>query len=380
MKNRLLILSASIGAGHHQAGEALCQSYNGQFGGEAFHVDFLRYVSPLFSRFVERSYYLVTKHTPSVYKLLYQMEERPHSPVKKLEVYIGLRKYRELIDEYKPDAIIATHFLPAAIVSYMYHEFPIPNGVVLTDYVSHSMWIYPHNQLFFVAHEGMREELKMQGVVDSRIRVSGIPISPSFSGEYNRRILKEKFQLNPDQPVILIMSGGNAIGPLQEVIGELTSLKDRGQLVVIAGHNREAYHELKKVMAEAGLAGQVKGFINNMHEWMAASDLLISKAGGLTVTEAMASGLPMLIVRPTPGQEVGNTNLLCGHGAAIHMKDISELGPTVTDLFDNPQKLKTMGEKAGNLSKPCAAKEILAEMNSLIEENEVVVTETVISS
>ena len=384
MKNRILILSASIGAGHQKAGEALCRAYSERFGGVAEHVDFLHYASPRFSRLVERSYYLMTKHTPTVWKLLYQIEDNPkfarYSPVKRLEVYIGLRKYRELIRKYQPDAIICTHFLPAAIVSYMYPEIPIPNGVVLTDYVSHPMWIHSDNHLFFVAHRGMRGELMMQGVEESRIRVTGIPINPNFSKIYDRRTLKEKLQLNPELPVILVMSGGHGIGPLQEVIRELCPMKDRFQVVVIMGHNRDAYRDIKEVFEETGLQGRVKGFTSNMHKWMAVSDLLISKAGGLTVTEAMASGLPMIIVRPTPGQEDGNANLLSNAEAAIHLKEISELGPTVASLFDEPDRLKAMGVNAKNLSKPGAADDILNEINLLIEENAGMLSKTGLSS
>ena len=154
-KNRLLILSASIGAGHVKAAEALAKAYNEQFGGEAVHLDFFRYASPTISRWAEQAYYIMTKHTPGVYKLLYDIEDRPNSPTKKMEVHLGTKRYKDLIKEYRPDAIISTHFLPAAVVSHMYQRFPIPRGLV--NDTSYPMWLYPNNQRFCGAC-GMAED------------------------------------------------------------------------------------------------------------------------------------------------------------------------------------------------------------------------------
>ncbi|MCL6590621.1 MAG: glycosyltransferase [Firmicutes bacterium] len=372
MSKRLLVLSVHIGAGHFKAGEALCKAYTKEFGGEAYHMDFLRYSSPTLGRWVEEAYYLITKHTPSVYKFIYNMAERPNTPLIKTEVYLWPKKYRRLVEEYQPDAVICTHFLPAAVASHMYSELPIPNGVVLTDFTSHPMWVNQNNGLFFVAHDGMRNELRQLGVEDSRICVSGIPISPYFLDRYDSRLLREKLQLSQDLPVILAMSGGNAIGPLVEVLEELSPLKEKVQVVAIAGRNRQSFRELRLTMKLLGLQGRVMGFVDNIHEWMAASDLLISKAGGLTVAEALASGLPMLVIRPTPGQEDGNTEFLTGAGAAIHLKHVSELKGTVTDLLQNPLKLEAMRSRAKSLGRPEATVIILTEMIKMIEARETI--------
>ena len=372
MSKRLLVLSVHIGAGHFKAGEALCKAYTKEFGGEAYHMDFLRYSSPTLGRFVEEAYYLITKHTPSVYKFIYNMAERPNFPFS-TEVYLWPKKYRRLVEEYQPDAVISTHFLPAAVASHMYSELPIPNGVVLTDYESHPMWINQNNSLFFVAYDGLRGELRQLGVEDARICVSGIPISPYFLDRYDPQMLREKLQLNHQLPVILAMSGGNAIGPLVEVLEELGPLKEKVQVVAIAGRNRQSFRELRLTMKLLGLQGRVMGFVDNIHEWMAASDLLISKAGGLTVAEALASGLPMLVIRPTPGQEDGNTEFLTSAGAAIHLKHVSELKEIVTDFLQNPLKLNAMRNRAKSLGRPEATVTILTEMIRMIEERELVV-------
>jgi processive 1,2-diacylglycerol beta-glucosyltransferase len=367
-KTRLLVLSAAIGAGHIKAGEALCQAYTGHCGGEARHVDFLRYASPRFSRWVEEAYYMMTKHTPSVYKLLYQMADRPNSPTKKSEVLIGLRKYRNLVREYRPHAIVSTHFFPAAIVSYLYPHFAIPNGVVLTDYIPHHIWVNPNTNLFFVAHEGMMEELVQLGVAPEKIRVTGIPIRPLFSQPVERQELQHKLKLNPERLTLLLMSGGNAIGPLVEVLKALGRLKDAFQIIAITGRNQKLFHQLNETMGELKLSGQVLGYVENVHEYMAVADLLISKAGGLTVTEALTMGLPMAIIQPTPGQEDGNTLFLLKAGAGVYLKNVAELEPLVGELLRNPAKINLMKQNALRFARANAAGAVVTEIDRLIEE------------
>jgi processive 1,2-diacylglycerol beta-glucosyltransferase len=367
MKNRLLVLSAAIGVGHLKAGEALCEVYIEKFNGEACHIDFLRYTSPTFGRWIEQAYYAATKHTPSVYKLLYNLAER-RSPVRKSEVYIGLSKYRELIEEFCPDAIIATHFFPACVASYMYPQIPIPNATVLTDYVSHHFWVNSNTSMFFVAHDGMVAELKQFGVGDYRIKETGIPIRPCFTQKLNQRAIRAKLELDPELPLLLIMSGGNAIGPMVEVLITLSRLTEHFQVVVIAGHNQKLYVELQQTLSSVGLRGRIIGFVDNIYEYMAAADLLVSKPGGLTVAEALAQELPILIIRPTPGQEDGNTEFLTGSGAAIYIKNIADLETVMAELLQNPAKIEVMKRNAKKIAKPLATDSILMEMERLIAE------------
>lgn len=372
MSHRLLVLSVSIGAGHRKAAEALCQTYREKFGGEAYHLDFLRYTNPMLGRSIEQAYYLVTKHTPSFWKLIYSMGSFQNAPIKRLEKYIGLRQYRKLVLEYQPDAIISTHFLPAAVVSYLYPDLPIPNGVILTDYVSHQLWINPNTQVFFVAHPEMKKELMTLGVAESGIRVTGIPVRPCFLQTMKSQAIRSKLRIDRQVPLILVMCGGNAIGPLAEILEELDKIALKNfQLIVATGSNRKSYREIKQVLANTDLKGQVRGNIRNIHEYMAASDLLISKAGGQTVTEAMILGLPILIIRPTPGQEEGNTAFITKAAAGIYVKDIKELGPTVTGLLHHPEALAQLSQNAKNLSRPDANEVILTEIECLIAKNKI---------
>ena len=366
-KRRLLVLSAPFGLGHIKAGEALCQSYSDDFNGEARHVDLLRYVSPHFSRWIEEIYSLMAKHSLLIYRLCYEMSDRPGPPGKKSELLFGLDKYSALIDEFQPDAIISTHFFPAAIVSHMYPHFPIPNGMVVTDYVTHHYLVNRHTDLYFVGHCDMIDKLKLNHVDESRIRVTGIPVRSAFESDLNRTAMRRALGLMTGTFTLLVMGGGNAFGPLADIIKTLGKLKDKIHVITVTGQNTKLFDQLKELYSEMNISGLVLGYVDNVNEYMAASDLLISKAGGLTITEAMATGLPMIIIQPAPGQEDGNTFFLEKTGAGIHVKRVGDLDLVVGDLIKDPSKLQEMKHHIRKTFRSNAAHNILLEMNKLIE-------------
>lgn len=363
-KKRVLILSAPFGFGHIRAAEAICKAYREKYIGQIKHVDFITYSNPFFSYWMQKVYYFATDHTPEVYKLAYKIEDKSLTPVKRLEGFLNTKKYSELVKKYKPDLIISTNFLPAAVVSRMYQRFKIPNAVVLTDFVSHRLWVYRNNQLFFVAHQGMVEELMKLGVDRSKICVSGIPTSSDFLKKFDRNKLRRKLNLS-NKPVILFMVWCSNIDLLTEMMESLVRIRNDFQIIMITGRNRVVFKELKRQFSFSKLDGKVLGFVNNVNEYMAAADLMLSKAGGLTVTEALIVGLPMVIVRPTPGQEDGNTKFLTEAGAAIYTKEIKDVTMIIDDLLVSPKKLKQMAKNAKKLALPNAAEVILEESMKL---------------
>jgi processive 1,2-diacylglycerol beta-glucosyltransferase len=224
--------------------------------------------------------------------------------------------------------------------------------------------VYRNNQLFFVAHQGMVEELMKLGVDRSKICVSGIPVSPKFLKKFDKNKLREKLNLS-DKPVILFMVGGSDIELLMEIMDSLVKVKNDFQIVMITGRNRAVFKELKRQFLFSRLDGKVLSFVNNVNEYMSAADLMLSKAGGLTVTEALTVGLPMVIVRPIPGQEDGNTKFLTEAGAAVYTKEIKDMGLMIDDLLANPKKLEQMTKNAKKLALPNAAEVILEESMKL---------------
>lgn len=369
MVDRLLVLSASIGAGHLKAAEAVCGAFKDCHPEkDVVHVDFLKYCDPVVSKLLEESYYFLTSRLAWVYGFIYEKEKRRPEPlVKKEQVLLALGKYKKFLEEYRPDMIVSTHFFPAAVVSYYYPKYPVPNAVILTDYASHPMWVYPHVGRYFVACKEMVDELWTYGVDKEKIKVTGIPVRPQFSLTLSPAELRAEKGLPADRPVILVMSGGNAIGPLMEILEVLARVPEDFTAVVITGKNEKTRKALAEAKEKFHFTLHLPGYVNDMHKWMRLSDFLISKAGGLTVSEALAVGLPILVVRPTPGQEEANTDFLLKAGAGYYLKDLEELAPVVQGLLKDPAKLAELRENAARRGKPGAAREIIKELEKLEE-------------
>lgn len=365
---RFLILTTSFGAGHVRAAEALADAFREEHpDGEIYIYDFLRNYNRYLSRAAEEAYYAITKHTPKVYKFFYQLESTPVARLGKIESRIGQGKLLRLLDDLKPDAIICTHFLPAGVIDRLAEHVTAPTGVVMTDYESHPIWLYPRADAYFIAHEGMRGDLAASGVDPARIHVTGIPIKAQFGQQLDRAGLRKRFLAHPELPAILVVSGGQGVGPLMEVMESLDGLGLPMQAVVVAGRNRLLAKRLREYSRGLRVPIQVLGFVDNIHEWMAAADLLVSKAGGLTVSEAIAARLPMAIIRPTPGQEDGNTDYVTWLGAGIHVRDVQLLTAALNMLLRHPERLEDMRRAAHRIARPHAARDIIRAMTELVE-------------
>lgn len=369
LKNKnLLVFSVPVGAGHRMVAEALCQVAGDEFGMRANHVNILEYFSPTISRCVQKGWYLMVKYLPKIYKYIYYTTDKPNGYVKRRgkSFRINQKMYQRLMDEYHPDFIISTHFFPAALVSGMFDRFPVPNGVIITDYIAHSMWAYPNNNRIFVSDDSMVHELEEAGVDGNKIRISGIPVRMNFLKPFDCEQSKAALGLDADKPMLLIMGGGDSVGPYITILNSLANVQEDFQTIVIAGSNEKLRQTLEQMFIKLGLHGSVLGFTKNIDDYMRSADLLISKAGGSTVTEALTIGLPMLIVRPTPGQEDGNTDFLTREHAAIHINTVKNIGETVSYLLQNPQHIHHMREQAKKLSRPTASATILKEMGELL--------------
>ncbi|MBO8126937.1 MAG: glycosyltransferase [Firmicutes bacterium] len=365
---KFLVFATSIGAGHIRAAQAIQEAGAEAPGCEVKVVDFLRYLSPALAKATEEAYYAATKHIPRAYKFLYDLEDRPASRIKSLQSKLGSGKMAKLLEKEQPAAVISTHFMPAGAVDQL--PFKGPKTVVLTDYVAHPIWLYHHTDLFFVAHEGMRDYLRKSGIPDSKIRVTGIPIKKEFSQRQDKQQLKKELGLDVELPTIIIASGGHGIGPLKEMVLGVKNLGVPAQVVAITGNNESLRLQLTELVSKESFPYPVRvlGFVSDIHRWMAAADLLVSKAGGLTVSEALAAGLPMLVVKPTPGQEDGNTDYLLEQGAGIYVQDETRLPLVITGLLKAPLRIQGMSEAARRAAKPKAAAEIIAAVSALCGE------------
>jgi len=235
---------------------------------------------------------------------------------------------------------------------------------VVTDFEAHALWMEPCVDLYCVAAEETKARLLARGAVARDIVATGIPISAKFSAKSDVKKVRQNLGLRDDQPVVLVLSGGFGMGPVAEILTELDKVERSFQTVVVTGRNEELRRELSGV--DRKHPTHVLGYASNMHELMAIADIIISKPGGLTSSEAMALGKPLFILNPIPGQEAANSDFLLEHGAATKVNRVEDLPYRIEQLLGS-KKLVEMAKAARALGRPDAAQRICELVSSCVE-------------
>jgi processive 1,2-diacylglycerol beta-glucosyltransferase len=267
-----------------------------------------------------------------------------------------------VLAEINPDHVICTHFLPAQILSGKIGKgtFSKPVWVQVTDFDVHALWIHPHISGYFAAHEEVAWRMAERGIPADHIRVTGIPIMPVFGEQYNRAACAAEFGLDPAKTTLLMMSGGAGVGGIETLAERLLHLEGNFQLVALAGKNEKLLAELQGIARKYPGRLFPMGFTRVIERIMAASDLAITKPGGLTTSECLAVGMPMVVVSPIPGQEERNADFLLENGAAMKACDAGALAWRVDRLLREPVRMSVMRDNALKLGRPDAAREVLA--------------------
>ncbi len=357
-----MILSASSGSGHTRAAEALeaaCANIPGIASVE--HIDVLEYTTTLFKEIYADLYEQMVSKAPTMWGWWYEKSDTPWKGEKfrvALERF-QMRPLQELLRDRKPDITICTHFLASDIVSYMLQqkELSTSHAVVVTDMHVHALWLCHYFERYFVATKESEYYLQQLAIPEDRITLSGIPIHPAFSNPMDRDILRKKHEVDPALPVLLVSAGTFGLESSIDVVRALMHLQHPAQIIAICGRNDELLQEVNKLTETPPphLKFRALGYVTDMHEWMALADLFIGKPGGLTLSEALASSLPMVLVNPIPGQETFNASGLLEQGVAVSPTDIITIPHKVDVLLYEPQRLAAMRERMKNLAHPRAA-------------------------
>jgi processive 1,2-diacylglycerol beta-glucosyltransferase len=363
---RILILSASAGAGHVRAAHAIEHAVCALGTCDVRHVDSLDHTTKVFRRLYQKAYIDMVNHAPEVLGVLYDHLDKPWKYERRRLAWdqLNTRPFVELIKSYDPAWAVCTHFLPAEIVSWLKarRRLRARLAVVVTDLDVHGMWLYRHVDRYFVALDETREHLVRLGIDREKITVSGIPVDPSFAAPQDKHAMRRKHRFSPDRTTILVAAGGFGVGPVEHLVSNLLQLTHRAQVVVICGRSEDLKRRVDKVAAavpaDANVTITALGFTTEMDELMAASDILVGKPGGLTTSEALAKGLAFVIVNPIPGQEERNADHLLEQGAAIRCNNLPVLAWKVDCLLDDPLRLARMHEQARRLARPHAARDI----------------------
>jgi processive 1,2-diacylglycerol beta-glucosyltransferase len=377
MFDKVLVLSASAGAGHIRAAQAVERAFR-ELGAarEVRHVDTLEYTNKLFRRLYAKAYLDVVNRMPEVLGWLYDYLDKPWERERRRLALdkLNTRPFVKMLRQYQPDIIVCTHFLPAEIVSWLKARERLMSrqAIVVTDMDVHAMWLCHHYEQYFVALPETREHLMQLGIPQEKLTVSGIPIDPVFGVEKDKREMRRKHGLREDVCTILVSAGGFGVGPIEHLFQSLLELRHEAQAVVICGRNEELRARLEQLAGNlpSGARVQIKpiGYTTSMDEYMAASDLLLGKPGGLTSSEALARGLVMVIVNPIPGQEERNSDHLLEEGVAIRCNNLPVLAYKIDKLLDDRERFQEMKASARRLARPRAAQEIVSKLLSMKEQ------------
>lgn len=362
-KRRVLLMYITKVSGHHQATMAIQRALHKLSPDiEAPSINGFGYAYPRLERIVNRAYMGIIKRTPKVWDYLYD-NPKIVKKSQSLQKYLHKSshgKIEALLKKHRPDTVVCTQAFPCGMVAHYKTTNNLPLNLigVLTDYAPHSYWINEGVDYYIVPSSESKDRFVKKGVDPDKIKVYGIPIRPKFADQLDKGPIAAKLGLDANIPTVLIMGGGQGLGPIQVAVKSLMRIEKELQMLVITGINKKLGKWLAKVAPGSPKKIIYHEYVNNVDELMEVSTLIISKTGGLTTSECLAKGLPMVIVNPLPGQEMRNTDFLLEKGIAIRIDKTSDIGEEVEILLNSPERLAAMRQAAFEHSKPHAAIDI----------------------
>jgi processive 1,2-diacylglycerol beta-glucosyltransferase len=358
---RILLMHISKISGHYVAALAIEKAVK-LIDPQAYvmPMDAFEYTNPRSEKIVNAIYMALIQKLPFLWNYLY---DNPYwlkrtAGFKTAVHRRNIPKLDKLFSDSNPDVVVCTQAFPCGMVAD-YKKFrnkTIPLVGVLTDYVPHSYWIYDNVDYYITPSEEVMERLVKKGVGPQRIKPFGIPFDPKFACSLDKQEMRRKLGLLP-MFTVLVMGGGQGLGPIKTVVKTLDRADAVFQIIVVCGTNKKVYDSLK-AMPSFKKKVLLLGYCNNIDELMSASDVIVSKPGGVTVAEALCKGSAMIIVNPLPGQELNNANYLTAHAAAVKVDNPSKVGNAVKALCDDPEQLRRLSAAALAISKPNAAMDI----------------------
>jgi processive 1,2-diacylglycerol beta-glucosyltransferase len=347
-------------------------------------VDSYRYAASLFSKVVSDGYIGMVRTIPQVYGFIYDRAERA-TAAGGFRVWASeftARNLRGLMERLRPSAVVCTHAFPCGVMAAYkrLYDPSLPVMGIVTDFVVHPFWIYKNVDAYAVATPEIRAALVGRGIDPERIGVDGIPVDPRFGAlPEDRSALREQLGLPRDAAVALVMGGGLGLGPVAATVRALarTALPERGSAgpvipVVIVGKNKRLERRLAEEARRDGADVRVLGFVQNVFDWMHAADVLVTKPGGLSTSEALAARVPLVLLRPLPGQEERNARYLVSRGAALRARGSGDLVRVVDTVLTGAHAARRLRDNAAALAHPDAAERIAARIAALAQSDQMV--------
>lgn len=359
-KKDILLFYSKFGDGHLQAARAIEEAIQMQQAHyNTMVIDFMECLHPVIYPVSRHIYMQGVKNFPSIYRYIFQKTRNSNfSRILKTLHISSIKRMLKLLKDINPSVVVCTFPLAAATMSMLksYGLTNVPTVTIITDHTDHSIWTYSHIDQYIVGSEPVRQALKKYGVPEGKIAVTGIPIRPAFNQPYSRDQLKNKYGLDPTLPTVLVAGGG--YGLMGEGLSSLLTsdaLTQKLQFIFVCGHNEKLKKQLTENLQNSKHTIFITGYIDYIHELMGVSDLMITKAGGLTIAEALAMELPLLFYKPLPGHEQDNAQIFIQAGVAKQADHYLDLKEMIEQILNTPHLLQDMKEKTKQFNKKQSA-------------------------
>lgn len=366
---KVLILTISTGQGHNQAAASVAVSFEDR-GYEIVKHDFLQNNSKFLNDIIVKGYELMASKFPKTYGAFYKLTDtKIINSLINLPFYFSRRKVAKLIDKINPDVIVATHALSTRIVSQLKKNgLKIPYILIVTDFKAHYTYISEYVDAYITGSEYTKQSLISRNINPHKIYPLGIPINKKFYTEVtNASELKDKAYFN-----LLLMSGSLGLSQISSVLKELLKNPNKLRITVVCGKNIKLKNSLNQYCTDNIFQNKklhVLGFTKDISYLMDYCDVIISKPGGLTVTESIVKNIPLIIPFAIPGQENENSEFLTGEGYSILLDDLSKINDTVNYLINNPHYLLNIKSKLNSLASTYSLEKIVDIAEYLIDES-----------
>ena len=366
---KILIFYASYGGGHLSAANSIKQCIDDNFKDcETKLVDCMEYVNRPVNKITTTAYKELAKKFPWAWGEVYSHSQKgPLAHISSASNNLLAKKLLKLLKEYQPDIVISTHPFGSQMVSYLKRKALVDCklATIMTDFAPHDQWLVGKDYVdyYFVSHEKMRQELINSNVAENTVFATGIPLSNRFLMHFDKDEIMKSMGLNPDKRVILFFGGGEfGLGrdKTVKILNSFITHVKNHQIVAIAGKNEKMKVAFDKLVAETNSGSFVKvlAYTKQVPELMSISDLVVTKPGGLTTTESLASGLPIVAINPIPGQEEENAKFLEDEGVAIWLKKNDDYDKIIADLLADEDKLHQMKVNTKLLAKKNSTRDI----------------------
>lgn len=366
----VLYLSISMGAGHLRAAEALKEYVDQMYPqSRSLVVDTFKYINPLVHKIFVDGYLSIVRSIPNAYGTLYRMSEQSNNLNNLSRALSKLLSFSiaRLIKDFNPSIIVCTHPFPLQIVSYLKKQkiIKVPALGILTDYVNHPFWLQDNIEAYVVAHNKIKEDMISKGTPEKHIYSYGIPVSKVFLQRKSKKELLQRYGLK-DKFTVLLMGGSLGFGNIKKTLMSLVNCESDIQIIVVTGKNKRLKQQLEKLLGQYSKDVHLIGYSKEIYSLMDVADVIVTKPGGMTITEAFLKELPIFIMSPIPGQEERNLHFLLSTGAAESIDKDTDINNLIHRIIDNPYILTEMKEKSKKLSTPDSGYKIVSLMEKLV--------------